>query len=589
MKQQDYINSLVKYVENDSEYKARNDRIASVEQRRFMQRKPLMPTEYEKKVTEFRSSFIFDILRRAPGLTSVQFPEPKVTPLKSGPEAQINTSLREQWLKAAYVRMDRDSNIYHKLMDAFFAKGAAVWKVIVDKHRFANPEKDTDEKDADYLDRSEEHRRKNFPFYWEPINYECYYGFNDDDGLCEALIITKQSKMRLAKKYNIHPDAEGHWSRGAPDDTLTGDAKFVEYWSRTKYAYLVEDIIVGKGEHDYDRVPIFVAPMTMTSSTDKANECFGLADPLVPMQDAFDDLVTGKEYWGSLNNFPYAGLRPTSENVLPIDPKNAKVELKYGQVYIPPPGWELTWIVPPGTSRDSNEMVSLIKQMIDQTGLAPILFGTFPNDTSSSAMNTMIAVSKSIFGPGLDNMARAFDDMAEFLQQQVEHLGKDGVPVWVEPPDQETAGKYEALKPSDIKGYYRVRHNLSPVLPAEQQAKYMYLADAFARGLVTADYVREEGMAIGSPEDMGDSVWLEKAAQDPRVNNVIMGESLRPYAKQEAAAAMMPGSDAMQAMTANQPISPGGPGAMGAQGINQGMAPGQRVMTRQPGMGANNG
>ncbi len=98
---EEYISRLVSYVEGEQGFTKRNEKLKEQRDRRFRRHAPSIPAEYAKVATEFRSPFIFDILRRAPGLTSAEHPTPKVIPISAAAKAQENSSLRERWLKYA--------------------------------------------------------------------------------------------------------------------------------------------------------------------------------------------------------------------------------------------------------------------------------------------------------------------------------------------------------------------------------------------------------------------------------------------------------------------------------------------------------
>jgi hypothetical protein len=241
-------------------------------------------------------------------------------------------------------------------------------------------------------------------------------------------------------------------------------------------------------------------------------------------------------------------------------------------------GYRYAWSVPPGLGNDALRLLEWCKSEMDRIGLAPVLFGHLGSDVSGTAQQTAIAVAKSIMAPGVKNICLAFDDMAHMMLRMVEKLGKDGVPVWVTdgPKDE-----WLVLKPNDVKGYYEVSHTLEPIIPAEQQMKYMWLADAQARGLVDKNTVREAGMNITNPEETDMKVMIENARQSQAYQQKLQEEWLKYHDE-----AMLPGGAAKgQAPKPNLPIAPGGPGAQVLPGQNAGMMPGQRVATRVEGMG----
>lgn len=602
---QDYVNSLVKFVESDPGYQERNLRIDQQNERRYCQKKPQVPEEYAVTSTDFRSPFIFDVLRRAPGLTSTKMPTPRVLPIKTGSKAQDNSTLREQWLKGAYRRMERGTPIYHLIMDSLSGDGCAIWKCILDKHLWAAPDREDGESDTEYLERTGEHRRANFPFYWEHVPAKTFFPIpNESNPYAEVLIITQQSGAALAKRYGLSV-MNGKWVKGKKGEIPVGEAKFVEYWGETEWCYMVEGIIVKQGEHEYGKPPFFVAPLTVTTD-EPAKQFYGLAWPMMYLQDTLDSLITAQLNHVMLNSFPYPALEPLGDQAIPLEGDEAVVKLKRGEPYIPPPGYRLVWLQAPNVGSDLTHMRNMIKEVLDQVGLAPVLFGNFPGDTSGTAANTMVAVAKSIFGPGLVNVARAFDEMAGFMQRMVEKIAKkpeDAIPVYYAADGKDESSGFIELYAKDVAGYYDVQHTLDPVLPAEQNLKYMYLADANVRGLVPKRHVIEEGMQIANPEDMLDEVWVEEAEKLPQVQNIILQEALKPYTSSAAnpgggnpLAALMganplggaPIGNAGPANTGtpkNMPAAAGGPGASVAAGINQPMQPGQRMASRPPGVG----
>lgn len=576
---EEYISRLVSYVEGEQGFTKRNEKLKEQRDRRFRRHAPSIPAEYAKVATEFRSPFIFDILRRAPGLTSAEHPTPKVIPISAAAKAQENSSLRERWLKYAYRRMDKGGNTFARIMDALAADGQAVWKVIVDKHRWAAPRRAKDEGADDYLDRVDKHHKANFPFVWEHITTDTVYPLYDERGLAEALIITTDSGSRLARKFGLGYNRDGEWVKGDGETEPPSNARFIEYWSRERFGYMIDNTLIKTGRHDYGQVPIFSASLSETSAPGIEDQHFGLAWPLIPLQDYVDSMMTMLAISAYLQAFATPSLEPVGDNqVLDEDLQGLSVEHIIGKLQTPPMGYKYVWSVPPGLGNDALRLLEWCKSEMDRIGLAPVLFGHLGSDVSGTAQQTAIAVAKSIMAPGVKNICLAFDDMAHMMLRMVEKLGKDGVPVWVTDGPK---GEWLVLKPNDVKGYYEVSHTLEPIIPAEQQMKYMWLADAQARGLVDKNTVREAGMNITNPEETDMKVMIENARQSQAYQQKLQEEWLKYHDE-----AMLPGGAAKgQAPKPNLPIAPGGPGAQVLPGQNAGMMPGQRVATRVEGMG----
>lgn len=292
-----YVSDLVRYVEEHPGFTARNKNLDELKSRRFGLKEPHVPKEFKDKVSgSFKSPFIFDILRRAPGLTSTTLPVPKVIPLEVGQKAQENSSKRENWLKYAYELMDKQGSTYLKIMDALAANGLTCWKAILDKHTWAAPERGESESSDDYLARVKGHKRSHFPFVWEHVPTETCYPRYDEKGLSYVLQITKDSARRLAYKYGLSRGQDGKWTRKRTaydaENWTNDEAKFVEYWDRNVFVYMVDDFVVKVGEHGYGEVPYFFAALTVTSASEIEYQHFGLAHPLMSLQDNFDEFVS---------------------------------------------------------------------------------------------------------------------------------------------------------------------------------------------------------------------------------------------------------------------------------------------------------
>jgi hypothetical protein len=274
--------------------------------------------------------------------------------------------------------------------------------------------------------------------------------------------------------------------------------------------------------------------------------------------------------------FPTPTIRPVGTDSIPVEQEADKpvVTIVPGQLFVPPLGYELIYLVPPPISGDVVKVLDFLKREIDRIGLAPVLFGLMQGEQSNAAQSTAIAVAKSILATGLKNICREFDRMAGLMMRMIEILDEP-VPIWVtDGPKRE----WLDLGPEHIKGYYEVEHTLEAIIPAERQLKYMYLADAEARGYITKKRVREEGMDISAPEKEEEDRLLEDMEKDPRVLNVVMAKALEPWQGQANTAQGL-------APAANLPTQMGGAGAAMAAGMGQGLQPGARTATPAPGVG----
>ena len=579
----DYIATLSKRL--TEKYEARNKRIEDVFLRRTRQHKVEIPKEFRATAVEARLPLVEDLIRRVVGLVADRMPVPHVEPM----QGQANSTLREQWLNTCYKRLNHDKDVFGEIVDALAADGQAVWKVRLKKHLWSQhgPRKKGEDPQA-YLSRVRKHHRMVFPFTWEHVATSTYLPTKDDDGLAEVCEITTRETLPLAWKYNLVPDGSklvvaeasmrpGEVAIGSYPDKVV----YTEYWNRTDYVYLVGDTIVARGKHQYGRPPYFHALASVTSIKDPAYQGISIADPLLSLQDLLDSLITIQTNWAFLNGFPVGRLRPIGDDPMPIDDKLV-IEWVPGQT-VAVPGYLWEWTPAPPVGQDLNLLRVMLKELADQVSLAPILHGLPPGADSSGALaNTMIAVAKSIFGPGVKNLARGFDDMAAFLMHQVEILGDD-VPMFYKGQE----AKWLELGPKDVDGYYEVEHELAPVVPAERQVLYGQLSNALSLNLVPPELVVEKGLGFENPEEILRQVEVGQARQWPEYRQLLVERWLaRLQGVPPPPGVAVGGGGIGQLPQETPPVGPGGFGQPQLPGVQQPIFPGGPLGARpMPGGG----
>ncbi len=581
-----YIKDLAQEVETT--YRDRNVRHEMVHNHRMMKIGPKLPEKFTTSGVEFRAPLVFDLLRRIVAIINMM-PVPKRIPLDSvSAEAQKNSSLIENWLMRFYETLFGSS--YEVIKDALCADGMAVFKVILDRHKWGGIEREENE-DADvFNNRVTNLHRANMPFELEHIASSTYYPV--DDGSEEVLEITQRYARPLARQYGLVPfdgklvKPRELGPKGATAGAYHSTSKFIEYWNKTHYVYMVDETIVDEGDHDYGRPPYFAAFATMTSSKDPSEQGISFAYPLIPLQQGVNEAVTMKLNWGRLNSYPSASLEPISDDVgSAFDENEPTVEITPGALMKLPAGYRFHWNEAPTVGADLTQMLMFILEMANQVSLAPILSGdTGSNAMSQASLATVSTIAKSIFGPGLDSMCRAFDSMAEFTLELIDRVLKEPVPLF------DVTGKkgtWIEIGPDDIKGYYRIKHNIEASIPAEKYQKAVVYGDAYSRGAVSMRYYREEGLGVNDPDVMDTERTVEDMRKTPQYWNFLMQKFMDRIQGIPAVPATSPGNinpQALQQMVAGQgeniapqgtpanaPVGPGGPGAPVVQGIQQPM------------------
>lgn len=572
----EYIDELGRHLM--SKFDIRNQHIENVRDRRYLRKPPIIPAKFKSltNMEPFQFPLILDVLRRATAIVGIDFPRPTVVPLEPGDKEQRRSSLREKWLPQAYRRMF-GHNAYDKGIDSLFEAGEAVWHVREHQHAFSNVIRNTGEKAASYNRRVYRHHQQTFPYSALYVDPTTWYPVYDEEGtLTEVLEITQRERLPLMKRYK---DRLGD---RAPQYADMGESsvKFTQYTSRTETVYLVENEEVYRVQHNYGIVPYFSATAIVNSSLRREDWGMSFVYPLIALQDAISNLITMWMNWGFLNGFPMLKLKPvTGEDAIPDYDEKPSVELVPGGIFVPPTGFEANWWEAPGMGGELRELERILKSYVDEFSLADILRGAGESgQLSGVAAQLMIAVAKSIFGPGVHNVNQVFNDIAAFVQRRIDVGIKDVVPIWSPEEGDKTKkkGEWIELGPDDIEGYYAVEHTLDAIIPAEQMAKSLWLNDGVQRGLVPKRVAIEEGYNQHAPEEWMDEIYIETIYDQPNVNSRIIEEALNP----EGSAPVPPPGP-----PANTPISPGGAGQVVTPGINQPIQPGAPMPARAPGQG----
>jgi hypothetical protein len=555
-------------------YSRRNEIIREVRKHRMMEYEINVPEKFKTMAEEIKLPFTFDILRRAIAILSDSIPNPKRVPLDESDKA--NSSVIEDWLSESYNAMSSFDPVYSKITDALPTDGIGVWKVCLDMHDFSSAIQDDTETSDEYLKRDVKTKRAHFPFSWEHIDSLSYHPIGN--GRYEVLEITKRECLPIARQYKMGLSdgkltKKRTTSNKAVDVSWPSDCEFIEYWNEDIYIYMVDGEMVEWGEHFYGRPPYFCATASTISDGDPAHSAISFAFPIISLEVALSNLLTIQMNWAKMNGFPSGKLHPISDDAIG-DPFEIvkQVVIKPGDIMGIPLGYDFGWVIPPPAGADMSSLRDWLAGVSTQMSLAPVLQGVAGSNMSNSAAVTMIAVAKSIFGPAVKSLQSQFNEMAAMMLYIVDNIIKTDVPLWT--PGEKA--RWLSINSKNIDGYYKVSHEIKPVIPAEQYQKTIVLEDGNARGLLPDRVVVEDGFGYHDPESIADEVWLESMTKTNMYKSYLWGKFMETMGE-TTEASPNPGQGTPQGM----PIAPGGVGAPVVTGVSQPMYPGAE-MTQQP-------
>lgn len=526
----DYIKDLAKQLE--TKFSDRNRRIDEVRRRRYGKELPKIPQRFQKTASAILTPFVSDYITRAAAIMSSGTPVPKRIPVKEGIRAQEQSSLVEEWMEGAYRKMEEANPLWDVKADAACGDGLAIWKIISERYKWGI-ERAEGETDDDWVAHYKAHKKGHFPFYQEYVDATSFYPVFDEDGLAEVIEITYRETLPLQRKYGK--------KLGLPlEKDASTTVKFLEYWNRDVFCYQVGETIVKSDQHGWGKPPYYIASASVGSSRDPAYQNIPLSFDLLNLQDNLNSIMTMDYNWLHMNGFPQWVLQPIDSEAMSLDASFTKIDLPAdADAFALPPGQKIGPLSPPPVSGEFASMRDFLLSMIEKKTLAPILSGIMPGaDMSGVTANTAIAIAKSILGPLTESFKRAYDQMgADILRYIDTQMNGEAVPVWA--ISRKGKGQWKEIDANDIDGYYELRHNLTPLIPAEAYQKGIYFADAQSRGGVSMRFYREEGLGLHDPESMDDEVFVEDAVKWPQFMNLVwqetmnkLGLSEQPYASQ---------------------------------------------------------
>ncbi len=549
LKKKDELESYFKDVSKSvkEKWQPRNDRIDEIWARRLRTHEPNIPDGFKVTAQATKLPLVGDLIRRAQAIIATKLPTAYRRPLAKGTDAQELADHIEMWFnEGAYPTMLRREDTFAQITDAMANDGEAVWKLLYMPHSWAvQRDKGTktnadgevvpNQTDAQYNAAVAGKHQSKFPFEWTHVDTRTYYPLaTDDEGVSEVLEITEREARSIADKYNLVPSVDG--TLVSPKDVgavIDRDApfpakcKFGEYWNRTHFAYFVDGKEVRRGKHDYGRPPYFHAPFSTTSSKDPGFLTESIADPVIPIQDKLDNFITAMENWIWLASFPSMRLRPVSEEAIPTYDNKAAVKITIGPGKIiegVPFGQIPEWVPPPPIGNEVNSYRDMLMEIYNRVTLSPILYAEIKGQLSGPVATSLIAIARAIFGPGLTNLARAFDEMSALMLYIIETQIKEPVPVWVtdETDPKKRAGTWLELDPKDIEGYYLISHNLEPIIPMEQHQNLIMMETLFDRGLIPPRMLLEQGANIANPEDVLEERMTWDIGNSPDFKNALI-------------------------------------------------------------------
>ena len=189
------------------------------------------------------------------------------------------------------------------------------------------------------------------------------------------------------------------------------------------------------------------------------------------------------------------------------------------------PDEEIGFLEWKGSVPDLDELIGLLNSMVDQAGLAQVLFGIDPTGESGYRLNQLISAARTKFKPIISHTERALEQLIHALWDIVEFQIKEPVYLYSKGKGKATTG-WIGLGPDDLNGYRQVEVKLSPIMPTDAYARSSMTINQVKSGLLDVRTALED-LGREQPEEIMDALLADEWKRDPQVKAVLIEEALK--------------------------------------------------------------
>jgi hypothetical protein len=259
---------------------------------------------------------------------------------------------------------------------------------------------------------------------------------------------------------------------------------------------------------------------------------------LVP---ALDELLTMKLNWSYLGSYPNpvisqiptpSGIPDTSGDAGQLP----KLSWRPGKETVLPPGWQLNFLSPPPIGKDLNDLVVILRDMIDVAGIPSVFRGAGGDNQAGYAINQLMAAASLSFKLAGESLSRQFERAFEQLHWMVSHIVDQTVYVLAGAGKDQEGKQWLGLRPkgsvssteASVEELGPVTVEFRPMLPTDEQARAM-VAFQLTSGptpLLSHRRALEKYLQIEDPDDVMDEIAIEKALSMPPLSDTILANAL---------------------------------------------------------------
>lgn len=563
-------------------YQGFHKKIVELEEIRYFEDKVKLESSENPSGVEFHIGLSAELVENVKAALTADTPAPIGTAKRRGDDAESNKEKREkfhtEWFKSQMYPVPT----LNELCDAFLGLGAGIAKSYYAPWPPGERKKKGSESDEEYLDRTRGLKRYwGVPFGITTVHPLSFLGrFGPGGRLTEVIEHSWKYKMDAEGLFERNsPDAMAlmsstgqpdSWERPMPAGTDTSIMSLVdEYYNINDYQIWLDGNLGYDARARRRKPPVcyHVVSGRTSSSQDPDKWAMSIAEPLRPNEPLLNRAITRMIEATDLMVRRRLALQLPEGSIMPttmVDgvPTTLSINLKGDSIEPLPVGSQIQ--DPFEGAYHAYEVMPMLEFLIGlmaQHGVAPIFKGQPPGAAGSGYRdNSLYMMAQAQFKYILLNYQACLSQIIRWNEWCIVNCCKQEV--W--------CGEY-SLTPSDIVDW-PVSWDVvvKPSLPQNMIANGEFYSRMHAQGIVTADYVREQGLGIEQPSDMAHMVLLEQVIE--AVKPILVQDVVQGVLRQQQASGLV-GPDGQtpissSTMGARQDLVPGRTG-MGRDGGRQ--------------------
>lgn len=597
----EYVQGLYQTQQSQGDEQTLRSTIAEMRTLTSMTHAIEVPSQYQAITTVVRTPFAKDSWLRVTAALTQNPPVARVTPRQETKPMRSAAALAAKWTMAATDQMlhPATQDVKYEAVRQLVRDQESVIKVVHRPDAWANfPKRARGESADTYNQRADDFKKNAFPFGWRVVDrLQMLFGdgeFGDD----WALEYGEYPRPYLANRYGMVAVEDDGASRlvnpqallgGEPKPegelvSSTGMAVKIEFWDADWWAVVIDGTLApGFPKRN---------PYTPRLPYMRARVSDPVLLPLRYLVPALDAMITMKTNWAYLSAYPTPvsealpnQLAPNIESLAGADAETP-VTWHPGMLHEMPTGRTLKFLAPPPTGQDLNQMISLLRDLVDVAGVPSVFRGMGGSDQAGYAINQLIAAATLTYKILAQQAEKQLEDVGEFLWWVVANRIRQTVFV-DDPQGGDGAKESIGLSPSGpvtaqvapIDMLRQLDYQFRPVLPTDEQSRAMIamqLVNA-PKQLVSKRHAQEKYLQVDDPQAMQDEIWVEQTLDtDPVLHEKVVGEALRQAGLMPAtpppSPLVGPNGQPLSMGNIGQPPGQAGAGTPSVQGINQPLA-----------------